>query len=50
VLWTIVACLLVIWLFLVVAVPSVSGLVHILLILAALVVIIQLLSARRFTL
>lgn len=46
-LWTIVVVLLVLWLLGVVALPSVGGLIHLLLVLALIVLVIQLLSGRR---
>lgn len=46
-LWTIVLVLLVLWLLGVVALPTVGGLIHILLVLALIVLVIQLLSGRR---
>lgn len=49
-LWTIVVVLLVLWLLGVVALPSVGGLIHLLLVLALIVLVIQLLSGRRVAL
>ena len=46
-LWTIVAVLLFLWLLGVVALPSVGSLIHILLVLALIVLIVQLLTGRR---
>ncbi len=46
-LWTIIAVLLILWLLGVVALPSVGALIHILLVLALVVLIIQLLTGRR---
>jgi len=46
-LWTIVVVLLVLWLLGVVALPTVGALIHILLVLALIVLILQLLSGRR---
>jgi hypothetical protein len=49
-LWTIVLVLLVLWLLGVVALPTVGALIHILLVLALVVLILQLLSGRRVAL
>jgi hypothetical protein len=49
-LWTIVVVLLVLWLLGVVALPSIGGLIHLLLVLALIVLVIQLLSGRRVAL
>jgi hypothetical protein len=49
-LWTIVLVLLVLWLLGVVALPTVGSLIHILLVLALVVLILQLLSGRRVAL
>jgi Flp pilus assembly protein TadB len=46
-LWTIVLVLLVLWLLGVVALPTVGSLIHILLVLALVVLVLQLLSGRR---
>jgi len=46
-LWTIVVALLVLWLLGVVALPTVGSLIHLLLVLALIVLILQLLSGRR---
>jgi hypothetical protein len=46
-LWTIVLVLLVLWLLGVVALPAAGSLIHILLVIALVVVILQLLSGRR---
>lgn len=46
-LWTIVLVLLILWLFGVLALPSVGALVHLLLVLALIVLLVQLLSGRR---
>jgi hypothetical protein len=49
-LWTIVVVLLILWLLGVVALPTVGSLIHILLVLALVVLILQLLSGRRVAL
>lgn len=46
-LWTIVAVLLILWLLGVVALPTVGSLVHLLLVLALIVLVVQLLTGRR---
>jgi hypothetical protein len=46
-LWTIIAVLLILWLLGVVTLPSVGALVHLLLVLALIVLIVQLLTGRR---
>ena len=46
-LWTIVAILLVLWLVGQVALPTIGGLIHILLVVAIIVAIVNLLSGRR---
>ncbi len=46
-LWTIVLVLLVLWLLGVVALPAVGGFIHLLLVLALIVLVVQLLSGRR---
>ena len=46
-LWTILAILLILWLLGVVALPTVGSLVHLLLVLALIVLVVQLLSGRR---
>ncbi len=46
-LWTIVLVLLVLWLLGVIALPSAGALIHLLLVLALIVLILQLLSGRR---
>ncbi len=46
-LWTIIAILLILWLLGVIALPPVGSLVHLLLVLALVVLIVQLLSGRR---
>jgi len=46
-LWTIVVVLLILWLLGVVALPSIGAFIHILLVLALIVLILQLLSGRR---
>ncbi len=46
-LWTIVAVLLILWLLGVVALPSVGALIHLLLVVALVVLILQLLTGRR---
>jgi Flp pilus assembly protein TadB len=46
-LWTIVLVLLVLWLLGVVALPTVGSLIHILLVLALVVLVLQMLSGRR---
>ncbi len=46
-LWTIIAVLLILWLLGVVALPSVGALVHLLLVVALIVLIVQLLTGRR---
>ena len=46
-LWTIIAVLLILWLLGVVALPTVGSLVHMLLVLALIVLVVQLLSGRR---
>jgi hypothetical protein len=47
VLWTIIAVLLVLWLLGVVALPTVGSLIHLLLVLALIVLVVQLLTGRR---
>jgi hypothetical protein len=47
VLWTIIAVLLILWLLGVVALPTVGSLVHLLLVLALIVLVVQLLTGRR---
>jgi len=47
VLWTIIAVLLILWLLGVVALPTVGSLIHMLLVLALIVLIVQLLTGRR---
>jgi hypothetical protein len=47
VLWTIVLVLLILWLLGVVALPTVGGLIHLLLVLALIVLLVQLISGRR---
>jgi hypothetical protein len=47
VLWTIIAVLLILWLLGVVALPTVGSLIHLLLVLALVVLIVQLLTGRR---
>lgn len=49
-LWTIVVVLLILWLLGVVALPTVGSLIHILLVVALVVLILQLLSGRRIAL
>jgi hypothetical protein len=49
-LWTIVLVLLVLWLFGVVALPTAGALIHILLVIALVVLILQLISGRRVAL
>jgi hypothetical protein len=49
-LWTIVLVLLVLWLLGVVALPTAGALIHILLVIALVVLILQLLSGRRVAL
>jgi hypothetical protein len=49
-LWTIVLVLLILWLLGVVALPTVGGLIHLLLVLALIVLVVQLLSGRRVAL
>ncbi|HYK96879.1 MAG TPA: lmo0937 family membrane protein [Candidatus Acidoferrales bacterium] len=49
-LWTIVLVLLILWLLGVVALPTVGGLIHLLLVLALIVLLIQLFSGRRVAL
>lgn len=46
-LWIIIAALLVLWLLAVIALPTVGSLIHILLVLALIVLIVQLLTGRR---
>ena len=46
-LWTLIVVLLVLWLLGVVALPSVGGLIHLLLVLALIVLVVQLLTGRR---
>ncbi|MGH2377216.1 MAG: lmo0937 family membrane protein [Candidatus Limnocylindria bacterium] len=46
-LWTIIAVLLILWLLGVVALPTVGSLVHLLLVVALIVLIVQLLTGRR---
>lgn len=46
-LWTIIAVLLILWLLGVVALPTVGSLIHMLLVLALIVLIVQLLTGRR---
>jgi len=46
-LWTIVLVLLILWLLGVVALPTVGGLIHLLLVLALIVLLVQLLTGRR---
>ncbi len=46
-LWTIVAVLLILWLLGVVALPSIGTLIHLLLVVALVVLIVQLLTGRR---
>jgi len=46
-LWTIVLVLLILWLLGVVALPTVGGLIHLLLVLALIVLLVQLISGRR---
>lgn len=46
-LWTIIVILLVLWLVGFVALPSVGALIHILLVIALIVLVVQLLSGRR---
>ncbi len=46
-LWTIVAVLLILWLLGVVALPTVGSLIHLLLVVALIVLIVQLLTGRR---
>jgi hypothetical protein len=47
VLWTIIAILLILWLLGVVALPDIGSLVHLLLVLALIVLVVQLLTGRR---
>jgi hypothetical protein len=47
VLWTIIAVLLILWLLGVVALPTVGSLIHLLLVLALVVLVVQLLTGRR---
>jgi hypothetical protein len=49
-LWTIVLVLLILWLLGVVALPAVGGLIHLLLVLALIVLVVQLLTGRRVAL
>ena len=49
-LWTIVLVLLILWLQGVVALPAVGSLIHLLLVLALIVLVVQLLSGRRVAL
>ncbi len=49
-LWTIVLVLLILWLLGVVALPSAGALIHLLLVLALIVLVVQLLSGRRVAL
>ncbi|HUG05845.1 MAG TPA: lmo0937 family membrane protein [Candidatus Limnocylindria bacterium] len=49
-LWTIALVLLVLWLLGVVALPTIGSLIHILLVLALVVIVLQLLSGRRVAL
>ena len=49
-LWTIVLVLLVLWLLGVVALPAAGSLIHLLLVIALVVVVLQLLSGRRVAL
>jgi hypothetical protein len=49
-LWTIVLVLLILWLLGVVALPTAGALIHILLVIALVVLILQLLSGRRVAL
>lgn len=46
-LWTIIAVLLILWLLGVVALPTVGSLIHLLLVLALIVLVVQLLTGRR---
>ncbi len=46
-LWTIVLVLLILWLLGVVALPTVGGLIHLLLVLALIAIVFQLFSGRR---
>lgn len=46
-LWTIIAVLLILWLLGLVALPTVGGLIHILLVIALIVLVYQLLTGRR---
>jgi uncharacterized protein DUF5670 len=46
-LWTIIAILLILWLLGVVALPTAGALIHLLLVIALIVLIVQLLSGRR---
>ena len=46
-LWTIIAVMLILWLLGVVALPTVGSLIHMLLVLALIVLIVQLLTGRR---
>ncbi|HET9877818.1 MAG TPA: lmo0937 family membrane protein [Candidatus Limnocylindria bacterium] len=46
-LWTIIVILLVLWLVGFIALPSVGALIHILLVIALIVLVVQLLSGRR---
>jgi hypothetical protein len=47
VLWTIIAVLLILWLLGVVALPTVGSLIHLLLVLALIVLVVELLTGRR---
>ncbi len=49
-LWTIVLVLLILWLLGVVALPTAGALIHLLLVLALIVLVVQLLSGRRVAL
>ncbi len=49
-LWTIVLVLLILWLLGVVALPTAGALIHLLLVLALVVLVVQLLSGRRVAL
>lgn len=46
-LWTIIAVLLIMWLLGVVALPTVGSLIHLILVLALIVLVVQLLTGRR---
>lgn len=46
-LWTIIAVLLILWLLGVVALPDIGSLIHLLLVLALIVLVVQLLTGRR---